>query len=160
MIRVWRLCRAEHARDPLSGEGARRFGGRWNPKGVPVAYCAAHLSLACLENLVHADDRHLPDDLVAIAIDIPDQVRRKVLDPKTLPADWDRAPGAGSLKMIGNAWVAAKTEALLVVPSAVIPEEMNFLINPEHPDAARLAVQPGRPFSFDRRLGPPSRPRP
>jgi len=133
------------------------YGGRWNPKGTRMAYCAEHLSLACLENLVHADDRHLPDDLMAIPIDIPDDVSRKVLGPDALPAGWDRVPGSEHLKAIGKAWVAAKSEALLLVSSAVIREELNVLVNPEHPDTVRLMVRPGRPFSFDGRLGPSSK---
>ena len=134
------------------------FGGRWNPKGIRVAYCSEHLSLACLENLVHADDRHLPDDLVAIAIDIPDDMARRVLATKDLPAAWDRVPGPERLKELGAAWVAAKVEALLLVPSSVVREESNILVNPDHPDAARLVLHPGRPFSFDTRLGASSKP--
>jgi len=138
--------------DPLSGEGARLFGGRWNAKGTRLAYCSGHLSLACLESLVHVDIRHLPEDLLAIGIDIPDEVSRKVLDPLAYPAGWDQVPGPESLKAIGSAWAAAKAEALLIVPSTVIPEEMNILVNPDHPEAARLVIRPGRPFTFDRRL--------
>ena len=120
-----------------------------------MVYCAGSLSLACLESLVHADSRNLPDDLVAVAIDIPDEVARKVLATQTLPVNWEQVPGPESLKAIGTAWVAARQEAVLVVPSAVIPEELNFLINPDHPDTARLGVQAGRPFRFDRGLALP-----
>jgi len=128
------------------------YGGRWNTKGTRMVYCASHLSLGCLEILVHADLRHLPNNLLAFAIDIPDGTPLKVLNAATLPAGWDQVPGPERLKEIGAAWAAGKTEAILVVPSAIIPEEQNYLINPDHPDAARLVVNPGRPFHFDSRL--------
>jgi RES domain-containing protein len=90
---------------------------------------------------------------MAIAIDIPAGTPTKILEPAALPAGWDQVPGPESLKEVGAAWAAAQAEAILAVPSAVIPEELNYLINPDHPDAARLRVHPGRPFSFDLRLG-------
>jgi RES domain-containing protein len=156
LIRIWRICPARHAAAPLSGEGARLYGGRWNTKGTRMVYCAESLSLACLENLVHADLRYLPGDLMAIAIDIPDGTPLKLLEPAALPAGWDLVPGPESQKEIGAAWAAAQVEAILAVPSAVIPGERNYLINPDHPDVARLLVHPGRPFNFDSRLGLPS----
>ena len=129
------------------------YGGRWNAKGTRLVYGAKQLSLACLELLVHADLRNLPGDLQAIALDIPDGVSRKVLAANALPAGWDQVPGPQALKVIGSAWAALKAEAILLVPSAIIPEEANYLINPDHPDAARIELHPPRPFSFDRRLG-------
>jgi RES domain-containing protein len=138
----------------MSGEGSRLYGGRWNAKGTRLVYCVEHLSLACLESLVHADIRNLPGDLQAIACDIPDGVSRKVLVASALPAGWNQVPGPQVLKVIGSAWAALKAEAILVVPSAVIPEEMNYLINPDHPEAGQIGVLPSRPFRFDGRLGP------
>jgi len=90
----------------------------------------------------------------AIAIDIPDGVSRQRLDPPQLPPDWNRIPGPESLKELGTAWAGARESALLVVPSAVIPFEYNYLVNPDHPDAARLVPLPALPFSFDSRLQP------
>jgi RES domain-containing protein len=152
MIRVWRLCRAKHAGDPLSGEGARLFGGRWNAKGTRMVYCAATQSLACMEALVHLDLQDLPKDYQAVGIDIPDGVSMKRLAATGLPPDWKQVPGPESLKELGTAWAASGKEAVLVVPSAVIPDELNYLINPDHPDVKLLRVLPAVPFVFDGRL--------
>jgi RES domain-containing protein len=153
LIRVWRICPAWHAGEPLSCEGARLYGGRWNAKGTRLVYCAESLSLACLENLVHVDIRHLPGDLRSIAFDIPDEVSRKVLGAGDLPAGWDAVPGPETLKILGSGWAAARAEAILVVPSAVIRDEVNILINPEHPEVGRIGICPPMPFNFDVRPG-------
>lgn len=152
MIRVWRLCRAKHASAPLSGEGARLFGGRWNFKGTRMVYCAGTKSLACLEALVHLDISDLPKDFHVVGIDIPSDVSVKHLSADDLPADWNQIPGPDSLKVLGTDWIALGKEALLVVPSTVIPDEQNYLINPSHPDIERLKVLPAAPFVFDPRL--------
>lgn len=156
MIRIWRLCRAAHAQAPLSGEGARIYGGRWNAKGTRMVYCAGSLSLACMEVLVHLDLRRLPRDYQAIAIDLPDDVPRKILATPELPPDWNQVPGPESLKQLGSAWAATGSEAVLVVPSAVIPFEFNYLVNPGHVDAGRLTVLPAIPFPSDDRLARPT----
>jgi RES domain-containing protein len=149
---VWRLCKKKHAGDPLSGGGARLFGGRWNHKGVRVAYCSSTLSLATLEMLVHVDLPDLPTDLQAIEIEIPDGVPMKTIAASTLPAGWQDTPGPDELKDIGTAWVAVGTELVLAVPSAVVPHESNYLVNPDHPDIKRVTIMAPTPFSMDPRL--------
>ena len=153
MIRIWRLCRARHAADPLSGEGARLFGGRWNAKGTRMVYCSGTQSLACMEALVHLDLRDLPRDYQVVGIDIPEGLASKRMAPADLPPDWRQIPGPESLKELGTAWAATGAQVILVVPSAVIPEESNYLINPDHPDVKQLRVLPALPFRFDQRLG-------
>lgn len=152
MKRIWRLCGAKNAGNPLSGEGARLFGGRWNAKGTRMVYCAEFLSLACMEVLVHLDLRNLPRDYRAIGIYIPDDVPLKILIPAELPLGWDQVPGPESLKILGSSWCAEGRETILGVPSAVIPGEWNYLINPDHPDARRLECSDPAPFPFDNRL--------
>lgn len=149
---VWRLARAVYP--ALDGEGARRHGGRWNAPGTPVAYTSEHLSLAVLEALVHTDPDLLPDDLTAYRVEVPDDLAAPALaayDAGTLRGDW-RDP-AVSVRL-GEAWAALDGPggAVLVVPSLVVPQERNVLVNPRHPDAGRVRVASSEPFAFDSRL--------
>lgn len=149
---VWRICKARHAASPLGGEGARLYGGRWNHKGFRMVYTAASQSLATLEALVHLEVGDTPGDYRAVSVDLPDDLPQRVLTPGELPADWRQVPGPGSLKDLGTDWLRSGKEAVLRVPSAIIPDEWNVLLNPDHPDAARF--RPGVPtaFIFDPRL--------
>ena len=151
-MRVWRICKAKHAANPLGGEGARLYGGRWNHRGTRLVDTAASQSLATLECLVHIEVGDLPVDYQAIGIEIPDALPRRTLTPASLPLDWKAVPGPESLKAIGTAWVRAAAEAVLLVPSAVVHDEWIILINPDHPDAARITARPPVPFAFDTRL--------
>jgi RES domain-containing protein len=151
MIRAWRLCRQRHASAPLAGEGARRVGGRWSPRGTPIAYCASSLSLAVLECLVHFDLSEAPTDYVAIPMDLPNALIERV-DPKRLPSNWRQTPAPPGLARIGGDWARAGRTAVLEVPSAIIPDEPNFLVNPAHAAVARIRVGASRPFHFDPRL--------
>jgi RES domain-containing protein len=150
--RVWRLCRRKYAASAFDGEGARRFGGRWNPPGVRVVYASETISLAALEALVHFDPTEAPDDLVVIPVDIPTGVEVAERTLRILPATWRSTPGSARLQELGADWVRAGKTAVLAVPSVVVPEERNYLLNPGHPDFAR--VKRGRPkaFSIDPRL--------
>ena len=140
MTAVWRICRRPFA--DLSGEGARLYGGRWNSPGRPLIYAAETAALAVLEVRVHLDldwDM-LPDDYVLVAIDIgsivPEQIHEFPDDPRA----------------IGDAWIRSRTTALLRVPSWIVPELHNILINPAHPDASSITQSSIRPFAFDKRL--------
>lgn len=149
-MRVWRLARSVYP--ALDGEGARLYGGRWNAPGTPVVYTARSLSLAALELLVHLNPDRLPEDLMAYAIDIPDGLKVHRIDVEDLPDGWDRRAEDAELRRLGQAWAGAEEAAVLDVPSAVIPEERNVLINPRHPDASEVTIARERPFSFDPRL--------
>jgi RES domain-containing protein len=142
-VRVWRVCARRHVAHALDGEGARRFGGRWNPPGVAVVYTAGSLALAILELLVQVDVDLLPDDLVALAVEVPDAVRVRRVRAAQLPAGWDRYPALDVAQAVGAAWVRAADSAVLAVPSAVVPQESNYLLNPAHPDAR--GIRAGRP---------------
>lgn len=156
-MRVWRLCKQKHA--AFDGEGARLAGGRWNRRGTPMIYTSESLSLAALEILVHGDPALLPPDLVAIPADIPDSIRIEPLDDDSLPRDWRRTPAPDSLAKIGSAWAASARTPVLSVPSAVVPRERNYLLNPEHPDFVKIRKGDPQPFSLDPRLRQPRRPR-
>jgi RES domain-containing protein len=125
---------------------------------VPIVYTSTTLALAAFELLVHVGRDDLPDDLVAVKVHVPDDLPRSHLKPSQLPTNWAgyRAPLA--LAGLGDAWAAAGRTALLVVPSAAIPDSENVLINPLHKRAAgRIRVLSRKPFCWDRRLRPPTR---
>lgn len=147
---MWRITTAEH--DAFDGEGARRYGSRWTPKGVAVVYTSATLSLAALERFVHTDPDLEPLDLVAVPVNADSGIPVQSLDPRDLPADWRTYPAPESLARLGEDWVTVAGTAILAVPSAVIPHERNYLLNPAHPDFGRLVIGPAQPFSFDPRM--------
>ena len=113
---------------------------------------ASHLSLAALEYLVHIDAEDAPDDLVALRISVPDDVTELAYAPSSLPADWQQTPSPPQCQAIGSEWARRREELLLRIPSVLVPEESNVLVNPMHPDAAKVRVIGSRPFSYDMRL--------
>jgi RES domain-containing protein len=149
-MRVWRVARRVYS--ALDGEGARRAGGRWNSPGLPVVYASSTLSLAILELLVHTDPDLIPRDLQAFEIDCPGSLAAEVLDARSLPSNWRNIPNHPVCRALGDEWLKRGDHPLLGVPSAVVPEELNYLINPAHPDAALIQVVRARAFSFDERL--------
>lgn len=149
---IWRICARQHAKRALGGEGARLWGGRWNPPGLAVVYCSESLSLACLEMLVHADPEDLANDLAATRAEIPASVRTQRIEVEVLPPNWREYPAPQSLSKIGEDWFRAREYAVLSAPSAVIPIERNYLLNPLHPDFNSIVIQRPIPFTFDPRL--------
>jgi RES domain-containing protein len=137
---AWRLCRRPHV--GLDGEGARRFGGRWNSPGRPMVYLADHPALAALEVRVHLDLPFdlLPADYVLMRVDIPE------------PASLD--PATTTIKA-GNAWLATASSATVRVPSVLVPHAWNLLVNPRHQGSARAETLSIEPFGFDPRLWHP-----
>lgn len=149
-LRVWRLCKRAHA--AFDGEGARLAGGRWNRRGTRMVYTAGSLSLAALEMLVHAEPSLLPADLVAIPADIPASVGIEPLAEDLLPSDWRRNPAPEALAALGTDWVASARTPVLAVPSAIVPRERNYLLNPAHPDFGKIRRGAPEAFSLDSRL--------
>ena len=150
MLTVWRLVTARFAATAFSGEGARLYRGRRNHKGTPMVYTSGTQSLAMLEMLVQDDP--LRARYVVIAAAIPGAVRVERVSAEALPAGW-RDPAAGpELKDLGSAWAAGLSSAVLAVPSAVIPAESNYLLNPRHPDFARIVIGEPQAFLTDMRL--------
>ena len=150
-VTAWRIVKARFAAAAFDGEGARRFGGRWNSKGVPVVYTAGSRALAVLEMLVHLEDSDLLKHYRLIPVTFRDALV-KVLDPRVLPSTWKRRPTPASVRAIGDAWIAAGESAVLRVPSVVVPRENNYLLNPRHADFTKLVIDRPEPFRFDRRL--------
>jgi RES domain-containing protein len=148
---VFRLTREEFARD-LSGEGARRNGYRWNSKGNPMVYTSSSRALAVLEVLVHISASVLPDNLVIVSIDFPEELINTELTEKELPKDWRELPFPVSTQYIGDGFLQKREHLGLKVPSGIIPEEINILFNPLHSDMNSLSIKSIDPFSFDKRL--------
>lgn len=129
------------------GTGAAAYGGRWNPAGVPVIYAAGSLSLAMLERLVQ---RRNLGDTVMVEADVPDDLAiEDLLDQP--PPNW-RALGSPEAAAAGGAWVASGRTSLLRVPSALVPREANYLVNPAHPDTSRIRVSAPVALEWDARL--------
>lgn len=150
MKRAWRIVKEKHAATAFDGEGARLYGGRWNSLGTPVVYTSATLSLAALENLVHLTP---PVRFVFSAIPVDfDDTFVEVVDPAGLPSHWREKPPSSFTMEIGDLWVRESRSAVMKLPSALIPGESNFLLNPRHPEFKKIVIGPPEPFSFDPRL--------
>jgi RES domain-containing protein len=149
-VRVWRIASAAHA--AFDGDGARRYGSRWTPKGLPAVFASATLSLAALERFVHTDPDLEPPDLIAVAVDIATGIAIEALAVVDLPSDWRTYPAPLALATRGERWFRQSRAAVLSVPSVVIPHERNFVLNPAHTDFASLTIHPPEPFCFDPRM--------
>ena len=153
-MRVWRICRRERAGDPLGGRGGLHASGRWHERGARIVYTSATLSLAALEMLVHADRDLLPADLVQIEIEVPVDLQIERIEIRDLPSTWRHYPGPQALRRLGMGWIDRRRTAVLRVPSAVIPAEHNYLLNPLHDAMRRIRVAGRRRFVLDLRLAP------
>jgi RES domain-containing protein len=151
-MRVFRISRAQHAREALSGRGGLLAAGRWHARGTRIVYTSATLSLAALEVLVHADKDLLPGDLVHVEIEVPDDLVLERIQPRNLPRSWRAYPAPGRLRVLGAQWIERNKSAVLQVPSAVIPQESNFLLNPARQEARFISVVAVEKFVFDPRL--------
>ena len=155
-VPVWRISTEAplHAADDLSGAGAKTSGGRWNSKGTPVLYCSTNISLATLETVHYLRNGGLPFNRYLVRIDVPDAVwkTRQVLDP--LPGGWDAIPAGLSSRTAGDAWIASSASALLLVPSVIVPDEYNVLINPHHGHAAAIVATTLKRWIYDPRFFP------
>jgi Uncharacterized conserved protein len=149
-MRVWRLCSSRYLLP--DGEGARLYGGRWNLPGTAVVYTSATLSLAVLETLVHTDSDLLPANLIVLSADIPDELKIEVINEDGLPPNWRDYPAPDAIQTLGTAWVNRGQTAVLSVPSVVIREERNYLLNPVNADFANIRWSEPRPFQWDPRL--------
>lgn len=151
MIRAYRIVKTKRASTAFDGEGARRSGGRWNSVGVPVVYVASSAALAALEVLVHLDDSALLPAYSLIGVEF-EQEWVETLAPTALPPEWHVFPAPPACATLGDDWFQSKRSAVLRVPSAVVPLEWNFLLNPRHPDFEKIEIGETLPFGFDERL--------
>lgn len=142
-----------HASTAFSGEGAIRYGGRWNPPGVRVVYTSSSVALAVLEVLAYRKaTKPLPPRLLFRVHLAAGQVRQ--LEPSALPEDWNAYPYPTSTQRVGAAWVDEGATVALAVPSVLVPQEANVVLNCAHPDFPGLRVEGPEPFPFEPRLTP------
>ncbi|UCC72121.1 MAG: RES domain-containing protein [Gemmatimonadota bacterium] len=150
-LQAYRLTKAIFADRAFDGEGARLNGGRWNPAGIPVVYLADSLPLAVLETLVHLERSRVLDAFVWFEVIFADALVLG-LPAEELPHDWQANPEPASTVAIGEAWARRRASLLLRVPSAVVPQNKLYLLNPAHPDFGSVEITGPFPFTFDQRL--------
>jgi RES domain-containing protein len=150
MTHVYRITTAPFTADAFTGDGARLHGGRWNPKGWRMVYAAATRSLALLEMLVQ--DQPLRARYVFIPAELQPRLRVRRVSTADLPSDWRKPTAAEQLRQIGQSWLERGESAVLAVPSAVLPREENFLLNPNHDDFRRILIGDAEPLDLDSRL--------
>lgn len=150
-ITAWRIVKRKFRKVAFTGEGARRYGGRWNSKGVAVVYVAQSQSLAALEMLAHLDSGDLLRYYVAIPVSFDSRLVHDV-DVSSLPKNWKAYPASRNVRAIGDRWVSSGKSAVLRLPSVLVPAESNFLLNPGHPDYTRILIGKPLRFRFDPRL--------
>ena len=148
---IFRIAPEDAIRD-LSGSGARRCGGRWNHKGVGIVYASETRALATLEFLVHVNPVAIPARLKIASIEIPERIRPKIIEASILPADWRVYPSPSELADIGTQWAVSMRSLLLRVPSAVVSDECNMLINPLHPEMRLVKIAKIDDYLYDQRL--------
>jgi RES domain-containing protein len=150
-MRLFRIARTGFIQD-LSGAGSRMYGGRWNRKGTALLYTSETRALAALEYLVHVPLALAPPDLSLLPIDVPDEIQVKALEAASLPPGWKAYPPPQSLAALGTRWAQSGETLLLRVPSVVVDDEFNYLVNPFHPQFKRLRPHPPKRFTLDPRL--------
>lgn len=156
---VWRLGKTlpgQFDAKDMFGAGAYRYGGRWNSIGLHAVYASLTPATAVLESIVHLGRLFNPTDRYLIAIEIPDDIwndgKTGVIRAKRIPQHWDAIPHHQATTHYGDRWIKAGKQLGMIVPSAVLEEESNIVLNPHHTLMNRLKIKKLRPFVFDRRL--------
>lgn len=151
MIRAWRLSKARYAGD-LTGQGAAREGQRWNPAGQRAVYLGLTPEITVLELLVHLNGV-LGAPLMLCGFDVPDSPGLIAEpDPTSLPMGWDAIPHGPASASFGGEWLRAGEQLALVLPSVVVPQARNLMLNPLHPAMARVSLAHQESFRLDQRL--------
>lgn len=146
---IYRLAIEQYS-DDLSGTGSRLFGGRWNLVGVPVVYATENISLSALEILVRTGRNFIPPDYMLLKIDLPDNLTVSSITKNKLKKDWKE--DLGYTRFIGSEFVKTNSALALKVPSAIIDDEFNFVLNPHHPEFKKVKIRSISPFRFDKRF--------
>lgn len=151
MLTAWRLVHRNYLSSAFSGEGARLAGGRWNSEGLPVVYTASSLSLAILEIIVHLEFKEALKLYQAIPVALPESTM-EIIDPSTLPDDWNGPIPHPATQLTGNHWIKSQSSPALRVPSAIVPIESNILLNPAHPNFQTLEIGTAIDLPLDPRM--------
>lgn len=145
-VRAWRIVKRRHIAAAFTGEGARIHGGRWTPPGIAAVYASQSLSLALLEVLVNLDAPARIPRYVCFTFDIP-RGHIRAIDPAEFPDIWRLSPATGFVQAIGKRWAVSGESLALRVPSAVLPVEFNYVLNPAHAGFSNVVV--GGPFDLN-----------
>lgn len=151
-IEAYRIVKTRYGMSAFDGEGAKRYGGRWNSVGTAVVYTSSTISLATLEILVHVDDLSLVRGLYSIIPVRFDESLVQWLSADELPPRWSEPEVSVQTQLLGDRWIREARSAALAVPSAVTPPEWNFLLNPAHRDFAAVNIGTMVAFEPDPRL--------
>jgi RES domain-containing protein len=151
IVTGWRVVSSRFASSAFDGEGARRYGGRWNSEGIPVVYLAEAVSLALLEVLVHLEGQALLGTYAVYRVTWDAHLMREV-NSADLPPQWKSYPPLPLTQKIGDTWFREGASPVLRVPSVVVDRESNFLLNPHHPQFKRITIGPQEKLKIDRRL--------
>lgn len=152
MITAWRVVKKSRESEAFSGEGARRYGGRWNRRGTAVVYVSGSMSLAALELFVHLGPAHKGMRFSTFKVEITTRVKVDELPVAELPKNWREEPPPDACKDIGSEWVNGGAAAVLRLPSVVVPVEYNFMLNVGHTDFKKIKISKPIDFSFDPRM--------
>ena len=148
---VYRICKTKFMAQAFDGEGAFRFGGRWNSRGTRIIYMAGSLALAVLEMLVHLDDDSLLPKYSYVPAEIPPDLIIPVENYRALPKDWSASPAPLAIPHIGEERAREAGSVALEVPTSIVPLEKNYLLNPAHPDFAKIKLGAASRFVLDAR---------
>lgn len=148
---IYRITKAQYADRLVASGGA----ARWNSRGRFVIYTAATRALACLENVVHRSGEGLQETFRVMVIDVPDELFIEAVMPDSLRVDWSAFESYGYCQQRGDDWLQRGESAVLRIPSAIISQEWNYLLNPAHPDFSKIRLIQTEPFVFDSRIKQP-----
>jgi RES domain-containing protein len=154
LVTAYRLVRRTRAKDAFTGEGSRLFGGRWTPKGWPAVYCSQHLSLCVLELRVNQDRFLAQEGYRSFTLTFHSTIVESLLLADA-PKGWDKPRPSSRLsaaQRFGQLWLLEKRSAVLRVPSAVLLQEINYILNPLHPDFTSIRITRPAPLRLDSRL--------
>jgi RES domain-containing protein len=147
---LYRIAKCIYA-DDLSGTGARLYGGRWNSEGKSAVYLASSGSLAVLEVLVHLPPLLIPSDYCLAEIEVPED-SIGIITPEELPVNWAAISPPLALKQLGDEFLKKQAYLVLKLPSAIVPKEFNYLLNPLHKEMKKVKILQKQHFNFDERL--------
>ncbi len=151
MVTAWRIVQSKWAAQAFDGEGARLYGGRWNSQGHAAIYLASSRALAALETLVHIEAEFCKNTFARFPVSFDESYVTKRSKPD-LATDWNSTMTSPKNQAFGNSWLLSMSSPLLQIPSAIIPEELNYILNPRHPDFEKISIGPSEAFAFDPRL--------
>ena len=146
---IYRLTEGKYAKS-MDGNGAKLYGGRWNSAGIPMLYTTGFISLAVLEVIIRISLEEIPSGFMLLKIEVPDSMEIKTIENKNLKKQWKE--DIEYSRFMGDSFLKENKSAVLKVPSAVIDEEDNYLINTLHPDFKHIKLKDAEPFDFDKRL--------